>query len=407
MPGCITCTSKTRRIFETTFPASAVDAPHTANSPAPTQPEIRSILVVGTGLIGGSIAAAATGLGVDVTVADSDAERAAEAVQRGYASASAPMTIGDTLHLGTIDAPVDLSAIDLVVVATPARSVAGLAQQLLESGARSVTDVGSVKAEIVDRVNDPRFVGGHPMAGSEQLGLDGVRADMFQGAVWVLTPHPAADQRSLATVHRLVQMLGAEPLLLDPEAHDEMVAMVSHVPHLTAVTLMGIAAERSTSQAALLRLAAGGFRDMTRIAGGHPAIWPDICVQNRPAIVDALDELIQQLGSIRDAVERSDEPELLQRLELARAARVNLPGTAGSPVGYVEVRVPLLDRPGELATLTADATEVGANIYDIEIAHSAEGDRGVAIVVVSARHAPAVVQRLRDRGYQATHQELT
>lgn len=367
-------------------------------------PEIRTLLVVGTGLIGGSIAAAATGLGVDVVVADLDERRSAEAVRRGYARNVAILSLDDTLPIGL--SGIDVAEIDLVVIATPARSVAGLAQRFLAAGARAVTDVGSVKAEIMDRVADPRFVGGHPMAGSEQLGLDGVRADMFQGAVWVLTPHADADADALVLVHRLVQMLGAEPLVLDPEAHDEMVAMVSHVPHLTAVTLMGIAAERSASQAALLRLAAGGFRDMTRIAGGHPAIWPDICVQNRPAIVDALDELIMQLGGIRDAVERSDEPELLSRLEVARAARVNLPGPAGSPAGYVEVRVPLLDRPGELATLTADATEVGANIYDIEIAHSAEGDRGVAIVVVSAQHAPAVVQRLRDRGYQATHQEL-
>lgn len=366
--------------------------------------EIRTLLVVGTGLIGGSIAAAATGLGVDVVVADLDEGRSAEAVRRGYARTFRILSPDDTLPIGL--SGIDVAEIDLVVIATPARSVAGLAQRFLAAGARAVTDVGSVKAEIMDRVADPRFVGGHPMAGSEQLGLDGVRADMFQGAVWVLTPHADADADALVLVHRLVQMLGAEPLVLDPEAHDEMVAMVSHVPHLTAVTLMGIAAERSASQAALLRLAAGGFRDMTRIAGGHPAIWPDICVQNRPAIVDALDELIMQLGGIRDAVERSDEPELLSRLEVARAARVNLPGPAGSPAGYVEVRVPLLDRPGELATLTADATEVGANIYDIEIAHSAEGDRGVAIVVVSAQHAPAVVQRLRDRGYQATHQEL-
>ncbi len=149
-------------------------------------------------------------------------------------------------------------------------------------------------------IDDARFVGGHPMAGSELEGLDGADADMFSGAVWVLTPTSATSHTTIAAVAAAVTALGAEMVAMAPDRHDEMVAVVSHVPHLTAASLMGLAADGADEHAALLRLAAGGFRDMTRIASGHPDIWLDICDQNRDAIVVALDRLIDRLGEMRD-----------------------------------------------------------------------------------------------------------
>ena len=140
------------------------------------------------------------------------------------------------------------------------------------------------------------------MAGSELEGLDGADATMFNGAVWVLTPMAHTSHTALSAVAQAVALLGAEMVAMSPQRHDEMVAVVSHVPHLTAASLMGLAADRADEHAALLRLAAGGFRDMTRIASGHPDIWLDICDQNRPAIVDALDRLIAGLTEMRDIV---------------------------------------------------------------------------------------------------------
>src|SRR5262249_23322080 len=153
------------------------------------------------------------------------------------------------------------------------------------------------------------------------------------GAVWVLTPSEHTDPAAQALVHSVVAGFGAEVLTLPADVHDRVVAMVSHVPHLTAATLMGQAAGRATldDQSALLRLAAGGFRDMTGTAAGHPGIWPDICAENRNAVVEVLDELIAELTQVRAVVADGDRDQLLARLERAREARLNLPTTAARP----------------------------------------------------------------------------
>jgi prephenate dehydrogenase len=250
-----------------------------------------------------------------------------------------------------------------------------------------ITDVGSVKAPIVATVDDARFVGGHPMAGSEQEGVEGSDEAMFTGAVWVLTPTEHTDPEAYALVHSTVSALGADVLTLAPSDHDQVVAMISHVPHLTAVTLMGLAAARADEQSAILRLAAGGFRDMTRIAAGHPGIWPDICAENRDAICAVLDDLVG-------------------RLESAREARLNLPSTVSRSEDLVELRVGIPDEPGQLAAVTSSATELGVNIYDIEIAHSVEGARGVLILVVDQAAAVAFAAALEERGYHVTSRGL-
>lgn len=351
---------------------------------APTAP--RRAQIVGTGLIGGSVGMALRAQGWHVTGRDTDeaAERAA-------------------LDLGAIDdAGVDVTA-EICVVALPVGLVGAAAAELLEADGATwvVTDVGSVKSPIVDAVDHPRFVGGHPMAGSEQEGVAGATPTMFEGAVWVLTPTEGTDPAAQALVHSVVASLGAEVLTLPPDVHDRVVAMVSHVPHLTAVTLMGQAAARAgrNGEGVLLRLAAGGFRDMTRIAAGHPGIWPDICAENRDAIVDVLDGLLVELAEVREVVARRDRDALLDRLEGARDARKNLPTTAARPEELVELRVGVPDRPGVLAAVTTLATTHEVNIYDIEIAHSAEGPRGVLILLVDGGRIGGFVDSLVEDGY--------
>ncbi|HET9441998.1 MAG TPA: prephenate dehydrogenase dimerization domain-containing protein, partial [Acidimicrobiales bacterium] len=159
-------------------------------------------------------------------------------------------------------------------------------------------------------------------------------------------------------------------------------------------------ATRSEEHATLLRLAAGGFRDMTRIAAGHPGIWPDICATNKAAIVGVLDALIDSLGDLRRVVEAADRDTLVQTLERARHARVNLPSRIARPEELVEVRVPIPDRPGVLAELTTLAGDIGVNIEDLEIAHSPEGDRGVLVLVVDARAADLLKGAFLARHYR-------
>jgi prephenate dehydrogenase len=344
--------------------------------------------IIGTGLIGGSIGLALRREGWHVTGTDREPARAARA-----------------LDLGALDAVgVDDDAI-VTFIATPVSAIADAARTALAGGG-VVTDVGSVKASVVGAVDNASFVGGHPMAGSEQEGVDGASADLFEGAVWVLTPTAATSDAAYAEVAGVVRSMGAEVVALPPGRHDELVAVVSHVPHLTAATLMRLADEGAEEHRALLRLAAGGFRDMTRIAAGHPGIWPDICGENRDAIVEVLDRLVAALSEMRNVVAANDRDQLLDVLGRARAARVNLPARVRRPEDLCEVRVPVPDRPGVLAEVTTLASELDVNIADLEIAHSSEGDRGVLILLVEQTQSDLFRDGLIARGYRPAVQAL-
>jgi prephenate dehydrogenase len=344
--------------------------------------------IVGTGLIGGSIGLALRARGWHVTGRDDDGARAARARE-----------------LGALDEVGEDPDAEITFVATPVSSIAAVSRRLVEHGG-IVTDVGSVKAPIVAAVDHPRFVGGHPMAGSEQEGVDGADATLFEGATWVLTPTETTDPEAYARLRGVVSTLGADVLAIAPDRHDSLVAVVSHVPHLTATALMTLAAAGAEEHTALLRLAAGGFRDMTRIAAGHPGIWPDICTENRDAIVSVLDGLLDTLGGLRDVVAAGDRERLLGILERARHARVNLPTRAARAEDLVEIRVPIPDRVGVLAEVTTLAGDLGVNIEDLEIAHSAEGERGVLLVVIDAKAADLLRGAFLARGYRPSVQPL-
>ncbi len=356
----------------------------TVNTPAPPP----RACIVGTGLIGGSIGLALRARGWHVTGRDEDRSRAERALSLGA--------------LDVIGADPDA---EVTFVATPVSSVAEVARSLV-SPLGIVTDVGSVKGPIVAGVDHPRFVGGHPMAGSEQEGVDGADRDLFEGATWVLTPTESTDPEAYARLQTIVSSLGADVVAIAPDRHDALVAVVSHVPHLTAAALMTLAAAGAEEHTALLRLAAGGFRDMTRIAAGHPGIWPDICTENRDAIVGVLDGLLGTLGGLREVVAAGDRGALLQTLERARHARVNLPTRAARAEDLVEVRVPIPDRPGTLAELTTLAGDLGVNIEDLEIAHSAEGERGVLLLVIDSRSSDLLRGAFLARGYRPSVQPL-
>lgn len=345
--------------------------------------------VVGGGLIGGSVGMALRERGWTVVVSDQVEEIADRAVVVGAA---------DRVGFDT--------AADITFVATPVGCVAEIARDALEHTRGPVTDVGSTKLDIVRDVGDPRFVGGHPMAGSEQDGIEGARGNLFEGAMWVLTPTEETDEGSFSLVRSIVRSLGAESTTLLPRVHDQMVAQVSHVPHLTAASLMCLADDMSIEHRALLRLAAGGFRDMTRISAGQPSIWPDICVANKTAIVSGLDGLIAQLGDIRDRVGSQDRDGILELLTRARAARVNLPTGFGAADQMTEVAVPIPDRPGEIAAIATLASELDVNIFDLEITHSGEGRRGVMIMVVDNAQTERLLGGLIARGYRPTSRDL-
>lgn len=350
---------------------------------------MRRATVVGTGLIGGSVGLALRAQGWTVAAVDADPEVASHAV-----------TVGAADSVGYDD------GCELVVIAAPVGAVPDLAREALERTEAVVTDVGSTKGDICTSVQHERFVGGHPMAGSEQDGLAGAHAELFTGATWVVTPVAATAESSLLTVLQVVRSLGAETIVLRPEIHDQLVAQVSHVPHLTAATLMNLAAATSIEHRSLLRLAAGGFRDMTRISAGRPSIWPDICAANAEAIAAGLDELIDALGEMRDRVVKGDRDGILEVLTEARSARVNLPVGYGPADALVELAIPIPDRPGEIAAIANLAAELDVNIFDLEIRHSGEGRQGVMLVVVDEARSERLMGGLMARHYRPTVRSL-
>jgi len=315
-----------------------------------------------------------------------------------------PKKAARALEVGAIDRVGRDPSASITFVATPVGSIAAEAKAVLADPELPrdavVTDVAGVKVPVVEEVVDPRFVGGHPMAGSEQTGVDGADASLFAGAAWVLTPVARTDPDAYARVRGVVASLGAEVVALSPGQHDALVAVVSHVPHLAAATLMNLAGRLSMEQGPLLRLAAGGFRDMTRVAAGEPSIWPDVCSANSAAIVATLDALVSDLAEVRDLVAKKDREGLFSLLNRASGARRALPAAAGRPESLVELRAPVPDRPGVIAEITALAGGMGVNIYDLEIAHSAEGDRGVLVLLVAAADAESLQEAMGGLGYR-------
>jgi prephenate dehydrogenase len=341
--------------------------------------------VTGLGLVGTSIALGLRSQGWHVTGHDLDSTRAERA-----------------LELEAVDElGVDHRA-SVAFVATPVSAIVQEVTALLaedESGGLVVTDVGGVKGPIVSEISHPRFVGGHPMAGSEREGPDGADGELFAGATWVLTPTSGTDPAAFSKIQSVIASLGADLVALAPDRHDELVAMVSHVPHLTAAALMGLAAETTDANTALLRLAAGGFRDMTRIAAGSPAIWPDICRENAPAIVPVLDDLIARLSDVRRIVADEDRAGLERLLDHAQLARLNLPPRASRPASVTELHVQIPDRPGVLAQVTTISGELGVNIEDLEIVHSQDRPLGVLILTVATDAAERVRRALGEHGF--------
>lgn len=349
-----------------------------------------TINVLGLGLIGASVASALGRAGWTVHGDDADSSVVHEAVRRGIISAAGLSPRADVSF-----------------VATPVTALREGVERCLAETTGIVTDVGSVKAPVAEAVVDARYVPGHPMAGSELEGLDGADPQMFEGAIWVLTPTTHTDDQAFATVASLAASMGAEVMALSAAEHDRLVAVVSHVPHLAAATLMRLADERSEEHVALLRLAAGGFRDMTRIASGRSGIWLDICDENRAAIVESLDSLIGGLAEMRTVVAEGDRDTLKDRLDDARRARMNIPSHAGRAEDLSELRTPIPDRPGAAAEVFVLCAELGVNVFDFEVVHSVEGNRGVMVVVVRTEHVDLLRGGLIARGFRPASRPLS
>ncbi len=363
-------------------------------------PKVQTLAIVGLGLMGGSLGLAALERGLAERVVGFDLD---------------PATVKRALELGAIThgASTLRSAVaeaDLVVLATPVGSIGDVFAEAADSMRAGcvVTDVGSTKAGVVEAVTrrapeSVNFIGGHPMAGSEKEGIDAAFPGLYDGCLWILTPNEATSHEAYGTLMRFLTALGARVLSLDPARHDEALALTSHLPQLLSSTLMGFASDVAKTGEGLPLLTAGGFRDMTRIAGSSPDLWVGIVQENQPALAALLRRFLETLTEAADALENRDWYRLRAMLAEAQRARHDLPGKPGlQPYDLAEVLIPVPDRPGVLAEVTTTVGEAGVNIEDLNILHSAEGGRGVIHLAVNGTdNARLAAEALQKKGYEA------
>ncbi|MGH9198637.1 MAG: prephenate dehydrogenase/arogenate dehydrogenase family protein, partial [Acidimicrobiia bacterium] len=302
---------------------------------------------------------------------------------------------------------------DVVVIATPVGSIPKVFAEIASmiKGNACVTDVGSTKARVVSEIAGlpahERFVGGHPIAGAEEEGIEAATDDLFEGCVWILTPTEDSDPASYTKLVRFVGQIGARVLSLDPSRHDQLVALTSHLPQLISSTLMRFAAEIAAAEGGLPLVAAGGFRDMTRIAASSPNLWVEILKDNTPAVLEVLERFETALAEVHGHLEAARWQEIAVALENARSARRALPGKPGvAPVELVELLIPVPDRPGVLSEITTTVGEAGINIEDIDIVHSPEGGRGTIHLAISGKeNSRLAAEAVERKGYRVTSAE--
>ncbi|MCX8008017.1 MAG: prephenate dehydrogenase/arogenate dehydrogenase family protein [Coriobacteriia bacterium] len=364
---------------------------------------LQSVLIIGLGLIGGSLAAATARMQPAPEAAGIDADPAAcrTAVERGFVSQA--WTEKDALSQGVLGP----GRFDLVVIATPVGQAIKWLDRLADAGFDGiVTDVCSTKSAIVAhaaRLDPPyTFIGGHPMAGSERSGIDAAAETLFDGAYYVLTPTSGTDTGAFRAMHEFVTRLGARPIAIPAESHDEAVALISHVPHVAAAALVALVAEQPAGNEAL-RLAAGGFKDMTRIAAGSPDLWTGICLENADRIASGLARLEGVIERFRDAVVRKDAQAVRSLLAQAAEIRRSLPARwVPASATLYELAIPMRDRPGVISEITTLVGRAGCNIEDIEIDHVTEDSAVLRVVLTDEGDREGLLRALRETGYSAS-----
>jgi prephenate dehydrogenase len=351
------------------------------------------VAILGVGLIGGSIGLAAKGR--------------AQAEISGY---DPDVSVGDkALELGAIDmrAPDIAGALrgaDVAFVAAPVGALADTVRAALDSAGADcvVSDVGSTKRVVAAAASDERFIGGHPLAGAETAGVEHAREDLFEGATWYLTPAQGSTAGVLyERLHGLLRRLGARPTAIDPETHDRLLACVSHLPHVLA-NLLVAQAQRTVGAGEQHGLPAVGpsLRDATRVAGANSAVWTDIYMSNRDALIAAIDEFAQRLGEARATLAGADAEAITAWNEGARDSREALLGAGLAGAAEHELRVAVPNRPGVVAEIALALGGAGVNIADMALAPSPDNSQGtVSLWIGGDEHARLAAELIAKLGF--------
>jgi prephenate dehydrogenase len=346
------------------------------------------LAVLGVGLIGGSVALAARErLGAEVTGYDDSPEALERALQLGAltcARSTVPGAVADA---------------EAVFVAVPVGRLSQLVGEALAAAPQDcvITDVGSTKREVVAAHDDPRFVGGHPLAGAENAGVEHARADLFEAATWYLTPSATTSGMLYERLHRLLHGIGARPTAIDADTHDRILAAVSHLPHVLANVLVSQAAatlQDDPQPPARLPATGPSFRDATRVAGAPSAIWTDIYLSNRDALTTEIDGAIERLQAVRASLAGGDGPAITAWNEAAAADRRRLLEAQLAGGELYELRTSVPNRPGVVAQIALELGRAGVNINDMALYPASDMKEGVVAMWIAGEAATERAQEL-------------
>lgn len=370
-----------------------------------------SVAIIGLGLIGASLAGALSGAypGIDVRGIEIDARTRELAKERGWVKDAYDPQDEAVKQLLSEE-----GGIDLVVISTPVAAVDYYLDLLRECGYTGVvTDTISTKTHILEAVPEKllypnNYIPGHPMTGSEKNGIDGARADLFEGANWILCPGEDTVPEQFQKLHELICGMNARVVSISPSEHDKAVAIVSHVPHIVASSLVQLACRHADESQAIMRLAAGGFKDTTRIAAGSPELWCGIAFDNSDALRSGLSEISDILMDFACALDRGDKRSFTEMLSDAARARRDLPAewVPGSD-RLVEVRIPMVNRTGPIAEVTTIASSVGCNIQSIDIDHISEGNAVLSLILTDEGDIGQLSAQLIDAGYSVSFNPIS
>src|SRR5262245_2245116 len=356
------------------------------------------IAVLGVGLIGGSIGLAARErLAAEVAGFDPNRTNVDRALEL-KAIDSAPAGLGQAVD-----------GAELVFCAAPVNALPGLAAEALDAAADdcAVTDVGSVKRDVIAALgSERRFIGGHPLAGAETSGVENARADLFVGARWYLTPTDKTVGMLYDRLQRAIADMGARPQAIEADAHDRLMATISHLPHIVANVLVSQAATALSEEAERLPEVGPSFRDATRGAGANPAIWADIFAGNREAVAAEIDATIARLEEAAELLRAGDREAVVTWHQHAGRRRRELIDAeiAGGPLHELRVRVP--NRPGIVAEVALALGRAGVNIEDMALYPAADMTSGaVSLYIAGGDQADRAEQLIRDLGHDVSRAE--
>ncbi|MCR4763739.1 MAG: prephenate dehydrogenase [Lachnospiraceae bacterium] len=362
---------------------------------------IETIAFIGLGLIGGSIAKAIRAFPrrYHLIAWNPHADRVDAAIEEGIIDGK----------LSSLSDPM-LAEADLIYLCAPVEKNQKNLEMILPLLKDSViiTDIGSVKTNIHEAAIrlgiEDRFVGGHPMAGSERTGYFASKEHLLENAYYVITASPKADEARIRCMCAFAAAIGAIPIRMDYKEHDRIVAAVSHVPHVLAASLVHLVEDNDNPEHLMKTIAAGGFKDITRIASSSPQMWEEICMTNGDNITDFLDRLIASLKDTREAIKNKQALSVNAFFSGARDYRDSFIEASSGPIKRVfALHIDIADEPGVIASVSTLLAVHTINIRNIGITHNREVERGaLRIEVETAKDAETARKVLSQHGYTVT-----